>query len=56
MKLKTVFCIEISINFRARMMFEKVILIKIVFFDIFPDGVWSRNFPIFAKNALKSLF
>ena len=50
------FCIEISIQFRTRMMLEKVILIKIVFFDFFILMVWSRNFPFFAKNALKSIF
>ena len=40
-------------------MFEKVILIKIVFLELFPDvmgSVRSINFPFFAKNALKSLF
>ena len=32
-KLKVFFCIEISIKFRVRNMFEKVIMIKIVFFE-----------------------
>ena len=49
MKLLTVFCIEIYIKFRTKMMFEKVILIKI-------DSDGQEIFQFFAKNARKIIF
>ena len=53
MKLKTDFCIEISIQFRTRMMFEKFILIKIVFFEFFPWWCLVKEFSIFCKKHPK---
>ena len=43
MKLKTVLCIKISIKFEVRIIFDKVSMMKFIFFDFFPDGL-SSNF------------